>query len=104
MRRGHRLISLGTLFMVLVASGTSPVRAQDSAPPDLHMLLDLDLFRSLQRGEKGWEGSSSNDSTLDQIRTLNALGYLGNSDNARASGESSRSQTPATPLPQETPE
>ena len=108
MRRGRRLLSFSTVCMMLVSSGVLPVRAQDSAPPDLQMLLNLDLFRSqLQHGEPGWPSSNSSDSTLDQIRTLNALGYLGNSkhmDTVVGGGASGGLKPPAPPSSQETPE
>jgi len=93
---------------MLVSSAVLPIRAQDSAPPDLQMLLNLDLFRSqLQHGKPGWPGSNSSDSTLDQIRTLNALGYLGNSnymDTVVGGGASGSLKQPAPPSSQETPE
>jgi hypothetical protein len=72
------------------------------------MLLNLDLFRSqIHQGDARSPGSNVNDSTLDQIRTLNALGYLGNSnytgagDRYRDSGEAT---APVPPAALETPE
>jgi len=85
MRRRHRLLSIGMFCIVLVSSAVPPVRGQDSAPPDLQMLLNLDLFRSqLPHDESGSTGANSSDSTLDQIHTLDALGYFGNSNNVNA--------------------
>jgi hypothetical protein len=43
------------------------------------MLLNLDLFRPQpEQGDPGETAANSNDSMLEQILTLNALGYLGN--------------------------
>jgi hypothetical protein len=63
-----------------VGSETRRASAQD-APPDLRMLMNLDLFEP--RPNKGANGaaaaaSPTDDSMLDQIRTLDAMGYLGN--------------------------
>jgi hypothetical protein len=53
------------------------INAQDQ-PPDLQMLLNLDLFGKAAGGEPA-AGESAPDpsSLLDQIRTLDAMGYLG---------------------------
>jgi hypothetical protein len=70
------------------------------------MLLNLDLFRpSPPQDEAGGQDSNSNDSTLDQILTLDALGYLRNSDYmGAAAGATGEPQLPALPPSQETPE
>jgi hypothetical protein len=51
-------------------------RAQEP-PPDLHMLLNLDLFAG-NAGDPDSPPTAQSGSLLDQIRTLAALGYLGN--------------------------
>jgi hypothetical protein len=94
--------------MALIAYSVLPLQAQDSGPPDLEMLLNLDLFRPQpQQGEMESGDANSSNSTLDQIRTLNALGYLGNSNYTNpAAGEGAKEslQPPAPPPSQETPE
>jgi hypothetical protein len=73
------------------------------------MLLNLDLFRSQpQQGEAGGENANSSDSMLDQLRTLNALGFFGNDSNYMnhtAGDGSEENPPPPAPLPsQEAPE
>jgi hypothetical protein len=101
------MVSMVTVCMVL-ASGIAPVRAQDAAPPDLQMLLNLDLFRPQpQHDGSGSQGVNSSESTLDQIRTLNALGYLGNSyhpQGTAGSGVSGALRPYVPPEAQENPE
>ncbi len=51
------------------------------------MLMNLDLFEprdNSAQGEPAAGGSPTEDSMLDQIRTLDAMGYLGNHDDANA--------------------
>jgi len=55
--------------------------APHEAPPDLRMLMNLDLFEPRHNGAKSAPApaaSPSDDSMLDQIRTLNQMGYLAN--------------------------
>jgi hypothetical protein len=89
MRR--RLRSVVLLGVVLALSGGASVQAQNSGPPDLQLLLNLDLFRP-QPNQLAPPNSS--DTTLDQIRTLNALGYLGNSNSKNAAFGSGASPGP----------
>ncbi|HKV55616.1 MAG TPA: hypothetical protein VJN94_13355 [Candidatus Binataceae bacterium] len=47
--------------------------------PNLHMLLNLDLFaqpNDTENSNSEGDAGSSGDSMLEQIRTLQALGYL----------------------------
>jgi len=65
-----------TMFVCFEAPQTW---AQD-APPNLKMLLNLDLFESRQNGASATPApgqAASDDSMLDQIRTLDSMGYLG---------------------------
>jgi len=68
-----------------LVTGSTRIGAQEQpspAPPDLRMLLNLDLFRphSSDAGNDA-AGQGSNNSMLDQIRALKAMGYLrGNQD------------------------
>jgi hypothetical protein len=66
-------------------------RAQD-APPDLRMLMNLDLFEprnNTARPAPTAGASPADDSMLDQIRTLDAMGYLGNRGDGPAAAEAS---------------
>ena len=101
MRSGPSLIAATVFCTAFILIGVRPARAQDADPPDIRMLLNLDLFRSQPRSAAGPQGanSESNDSTLDQIRTLNALGYLGNGYKAGARNTDSVSVTPTGPAP-----
>jgi hypothetical protein len=81
------LVLIGTM---VVCGETRRASAQDAthdAPPDLRMLMNLDLFEprhnNAQRAPAA-AGSPGDDSMLDQIRTLDAMGYLGNHDDADA--------------------
>src|SRR5580692_12510836 len=79
------LVLIGTTF---VCGETRRALAQDS-PPDLRMLMNMDLFEPRNNGAKGSPAPASSpgdDSMLDQIRTLDAMGYLGNHRDANANG------------------
>jgi hypothetical protein len=85
-----------------------PVGAQNSIPPDLQMLLNLDLFRpQLQLDKPRQEDPSPDTSLLDQIRTLNALGYLDGDTYVNAGAKAAASEDEQPPAPassQEPPE
>ena len=49
------------------------VAAAQESPPNLQMLLNLDLFEG---DTGGGHGSGDHDSMVEQIRALDALGYL----------------------------
>jgi hypothetical protein len=74
---------------MLVGTETGRTSAQDTTP-DLRMLMNLDLFEPRTNHASGGPSpavSSSppaDDSMLTQIRTLDAMGYLGNHDDANA--------------------
>jgi hypothetical protein len=105
MRRGPRLLSIVAFCIVLASNGSRPIRAQDSNPPDLQMLLNLDLFRpQSQQSMPETPGAASSDSILDQIRTLNALGYLGNTTNPNAAFGNGGPEPSAAPPSQGIPE
>ena len=64
------------------------------------MLMNMDLFEPRHNGAQGAPApaaSPSDDSMLDQIRTLDAMGYLGNHADAGASdaGSQQRKRAPA---------
>src|SRR5579862_1360698 len=76
----RKVAAMMLLAAIGVGSETRRASAQD-APPDLRMLMNLDLFEP--RANQGANGaaaaaSPTDDSLLDQIRTLDAMGYLGN--------------------------
>jgi len=79
MRTGHSLAVIALVVAALVM-GSEETRAQEApspAPPDLRMLLNLDLFRPQSSGAgNGAADQRSNGSMLDQIRALKAMGYL----------------------------
>lgn len=72
MKSGPSLAS--AMFLALLISSAPAAQAQNDPPPDLNMLLNLDLFKPNPHAatQSGGDGSM-----LEQIQTLNALGYLG---------------------------
>ena len=77
---------------MFVCIETPQTLAQD-APPNLRMLLNLDLFESRQNDASARPApgnAASDDSMLDQIRTLDSMGYLGRSPSADASDDAPR--------------
>ena len=101
-RKVAALVLIGTTF---VCGETRRVLAQES-PPDLRMLMNMDLFEPRNNGAKGSPAPASSpgdDSMLDQIRTLDAMGYLGNHGDAAngngASAPRAAMEAPASALP-----
>jgi hypothetical protein len=79
--RGRRIVAGVLLLAALTFTGIRQVRAQGQ-PPDLQMLLNLDLFSS--PGSDHSQAAAPGDSMLDQIRALRQMGYLGeNAENAQ---------------------
>ncbi|MGA9723678.1 MAG: hypothetical protein WBQ86_14560 [Candidatus Binatus sp.] len=78
---------------MLVGTETGRISAQDTTP-DLRMLMNLDLFEPRTNEAKGAPSSAASsspptdDSMLTQIRTLDAMGYLGTRADAGRNGES----------------
>ncbi|MHB8384734.1 MAG: hypothetical protein ACYDC3_20645 [Candidatus Binataceae bacterium] len=72
---------------MLIASSAAPAWAQNDPPPDLHMLLNLDLFKPNPSAAAQNKGGGGDGSMLDQIQTLNALGYLGHGGPAPANSD-----------------
>jgi hypothetical protein len=62
---------LATLVIPTVRGGGTR-----ETPPDLQMLLNLDLFTPGAQEKKPAKGAEPADSMLDQIRSLDAMGYL----------------------------
>jgi len=72
-------------------------QAPSDPPPDLRMLLNLDLFKpnpnaAAQNGTGGSGGSM-----LERIQTLNALGYLGRPEFAPANSGAPGAAAPNNP-------
>jgi len=83
---------------MVVAAAIFPlgVRASwaQSHAPDPRMLLDLDLFAPANN-----EGGPAQNSMLDQIRTLRAMGYLNNNVSIPAQPAMINQPPPPPPLP-----
>lgn len=87
---------------MFVCTGVRRASAQD-APPNLRMLLNLDLFESRPSNIESTSApgvAAHDDSMLDQIRTLDAMGYLGNrptADSNDAAGKAIGAPAPRNP-------
>jgi len=87
MKLRRRMVAIMLSASMLVSTGARQVFAQD-APPNLRMLLNLDLFESRTGSTESTPAPGAptpDDSMLDQIRTLNAMGYLGKPATAQES-------------------
>lgn len=82
MKLRRKVAAIMILTTTLVIVEAAQPAAQD-APPDLHMLMNLDLFASRSGGRNGTTtpgmpaAPGADDSMFAQIRALNAMGYLG---------------------------
>jgi hypothetical protein len=82
-----KVILVMTIASMLLVGKGRPVAAQEKAP-DLRMLLNLDLFDA-QSADSSAVAPTDADSAgmglsmLDQIRALNAMGYLGDTPGAQ---------------------
>lgn len=79
------LVLIGTMVVCGETRRASAQNAAHEAPPDLRMLMNLDLFEPRHNNAQGAPAAAASpgdDSMLDQIRTLDAMGYLGNRDDA----------------------
>ena len=86
MKRLRKVASIVLIGTTVLCGETRRTWAQEP-PPDLHMLMNLDLFEPRHTNPQGAAApatSPTDDSMLDQIRTLDAIGYLGNPGNADA--------------------
>lgn len=80
MKRLRKVAAIVLTGMMIVSGETQRTSAQEQ-PPDLRMLMNLDLFEPRHNDPQGAaaQGASpTDDSMLDQIRTLDKMGYLGN--------------------------
>ena len=97
---------LSAAMLVGTETGRTPAQG---APPDLRMLMNLDLFEP--RPSNGVKNAPahpapanapSDDSMLNQIRTLDAMGYLGNhadAAGAAAAGIAAGENNESAPAP-----
>ena len=86
MKRLRKVAAIVLIGTMVVCGETRRTWAQEP-PPDLHMLMNLDLFEPRHNDPQGAPASPTSptdDSMLDQIRTLDAMGYLGNPAEADA--------------------
>jgi hypothetical protein len=80
MKRLHKVAAIVLIGTIVVSGETRRTSAQEP-PPDLHMLMNLDLFEPRHNNPPGAAApgtSPDDDSMLDQIRALDQMGYLGN--------------------------
>ncbi len=82
MRRPGRKASIAVLAACALMVGG--VAAAQEPPPNLQMLLNLDLFADNARGG---QKSGGGDSMVEQIRTLHALGHLRTKQNNQRAAE-----------------
>jgi hypothetical protein len=86
MKRLRKVAAILVIGTMVVCGETRRTSAQEP-PPDLHMLMNLDLFEPRHNNPQGAAApatSPADDSMLDQIRTLDSMGYLGNPADADA--------------------
>jgi len=76
MTRGRNLTATILLAATIIFISTRASEAQDQTPPP-RMLLNLDLFTAQPSGEQAGTAPDTSASTLEQLRALRAMGYLG---------------------------
>jgi hypothetical protein len=80
MKRRRKVAAIVLIGTMVVCGETGRTSAQD-APPDLRMLMNMELFEPRHNDAKNAAApatSPTDDTMLDQIRALDAMGYLGN--------------------------
>jgi hypothetical protein len=98
MRTGRSLavIALAAAALVMGSSKPGAQEQPSPTPPDLRMLLNLDLFKPQPSDPgNGAPEQRSNASMLDQIRALKAMGYL--QANPQANPETNSDDTASAP-------
>jgi hypothetical protein len=86
-RKVAAIVLIGTMVVCGETRRASAQNSANDAPPDLRMLMNLDLFEPRHNNAQDATApaeSPTDDSMLDQIRTLDAMGYLGNHADAEA--------------------
>ena len=94
--RAPSLMAGALMFAAIFISSARRSDAQEQ-PPNLRMLLNLDLFEK-QRGTDASSDDPNNDSgdhsMMDQIQTLDSLGYFGGPRPAATSGDAGPNPPP----------
>jgi len=102
MKLRRKVAAIVLIATTVVCGGTRRASAQDP-PPDLKMLMNLDLFvpRNSTKGASAPAASPTNDSLLNQIQTLDSMGYLGDHQGGGSSAPAPRAavQTPDSAPP-----
>ncbi len=100
MQRRRKAAAIMMLAAMLVGSEVGRASAQQ-APPDLRMLMDLDLFepRNNGAGAAASGAAPSDDSMLNQIQTLDQMGYLGRHQAAAQGGGAQAPSAASEPAP-----
>ena len=102
MQRRRKAAAIMMLAAVFVGSEVGRASAQQ-APPDLRMLMDLDLFepRNNGAGAAASGAAPGDDSMLNQIQTLDQMGYLGHHQAAAQGGDAQapRAASGSAPAP-----
>ena len=89
MKLRRRVAGVVLIGAMLLCGDVVRASAQD-APPDLRMLMNLDLFEPRHNTAKAAPSagaSPADDSMLDQIRALDEMGYLGDHGDNPAAAE-----------------
>jgi len=103
MKLRRKVAAIMLFAAMLVGTETGIASAQDTTP-DLRMLMNLDLFEPRANGANGAPapaaaGAPADDSMLNQIRTLDAMGYLGNhAETAGAAAGGNDAPAPRAPV------
>jgi hypothetical protein len=102
-RKMAAIMLSATMLIVFEARQAS----EQDTPPDLRMLMNLDLFESRPSNIKSPPAGAAalGDSMLDQIRALDAMGYLGKhpSVNGNADGDDAPRAAAGSPVPSSDP-
>ena len=101
-RKVAAIVLIGTMVVCGETRRASAQNSTNEAPPDLRMLMNLDLFEPRHNNAQGAPApaaSPTDDSMLDQIRTLETMGYLGNPAGAQASGAPSAPRAAVSEAP-----
>jgi hypothetical protein len=76
MTRGRNLITTILLAAAILLISSRASEAQDQTPPP-SMLLNLDLFTAQPGDRHTGQATGGPESTLEQLRALRSMGYLG---------------------------
>ena len=97
MTRGRSLITNTLLAATIIVLSSRASFAQEKTPSP-RMLLNLDLFTAPAGAEGQAQAPGGDDSMLEQLRTLRAMGYL-SSDGPLPDDDDSHSPASESPQP-----